>query len=98
MNVFLIGYAAIGLLAWRPLAGHFAWRSARIYSQREPHTDDWIFGAMQGAIGAALWPLGVMWRAGSLLPKIGDERKGPRYIPHDPHYVRQLEKETGIDL
>lgn len=97
MNIFLIGYAAIGLLVWRPLAGHIAWLEARHWGQRTPSGEDWFTGALVGLAAAAAWPLIALWAIGGKLPKIGAERKGPAAIPADPYYVRQLERETGID-
>lgn len=89
-------YALVAALTLRPVAGHFAWSSARAYQQREPDGGDWMLAAILAFAAALVWPvMAFIWLAGRYGPAVGAERLAR--LEERERHVREMEKALNID-
>jgi hypothetical protein len=100
-------YLLAALIAWRMLAGHFAWMM-KYSGNREPSADEWVAGAFVGLlvvaggwVAIAVFELArMLWRV-SHLPTIGAEADAERRyaeLERMQRVQRIAELERRLDL
>lgn len=69
-------YGVVGLIVFRPIAGHIAYSEAVAHRREgKPNGDDWAGGFLGGLICSVVWPVTLTWLIMSDNRfKIGSER------------------------